>query len=151
MIVGAGWAGAAPTLDPFGAVVVGVVVVVGADEAVVDDLVTICVVGPTAKGKVTVVTAVAGAGGLTEREVEVGSGTVVVVLPGACVVTGVVCPPLEAAAASLWGLGPVRPDVVAATRASRESDTASTAHQCGRIRSGRVPPGPPFERSPAIG
>lgn len=59
---------------------------------------------------------------------------------------------LDAATSRPWPPRPLAcPDVVAATRARRESDTASTAHQCGRIRCGRTRPDWAFGSSPDTG
>lgn len=154
VIKGVGGAGAVATVEPLGgAVVVVVGVGVPADVPVgaVDCLVTTWALVPPAKVGATGAMTSVGVGGVTEAEPEPRPGTVVVVLAGVEVVGEVACVPSEGAAALRWWSGPWWPDVAAATRARRESDTASTAHQCGRTRSGRVPRGPLLERSLATG
>jgi hypothetical protein len=83
MTVVAGWTGAAPTLDPLGEVVV---VVVGAVEAVVVCLVTICALGPTVTGAVSGLFTGAASCEIAAFASASGFGTVVVVLVGARVV-----------------------------------------------------------------
>jgi len=148
-VAGCGWTSAATLETSAGA---AVVVVVGAVAVVAAVVVGALSGRPTAR--VPSVALVVGAG-----NGEVGGVTVLGPCPGSVVVVAVVG---GGAVGLLWwelvdssGAVSLRPDAfgwdeVAATRARRETDTARTAHQCGRIRGVGTPPTALFsELSPA--
>jgi hypothetical protein len=146
--------GAVATVDPLGGPVVVVVAGTGVEDGV-EDGVTDDLVMTLPPGVATGPPNPLAVDGLTEPDPEPDPGPVVVVPTGAEVAVEVevdVEGPRKGAVAEPWRRsGPWWPEVAAATRASRESETASTAHQCGRIRSGRVPRGPLLGRSPGTG
>lgn len=151
-----GWTGAAAS-DPVvvGVTVVGVVVVVGAvAEARV---VVAAVTGPRTSGLVFPFVAddppAAAAVGVPAGDA--GTRVVVVVGEGSreCAVgaAGLPWPSGVAPATRRWPRGLGWSEATAATNARSESATASTAHQCGRIRAGSETDGPDVLISPPTG